>query len=175
MSDKEYTPQDAIMVCDPQELSVNYEDLLADSEQRKIVAAKWQKYGLLNGLQGEEYVECAVLFEVVARVISPNWPDNITPNANDKELDYIAFPVIRRTFTQGAMRGSNVGYIINDLAAFWAGCKRSALIDAKAMVKSLWRDIHGEYMEMDNEAELICLFCDMMIFKYGGKLREPNK
>ena len=170
MSDKEFTPQDAITVCDPQELSANYEDLLADSEQRKMVAAKWEKFGLLKGLQGEEYVECAVLFEVVAQAISPDWPDNI-----NKELDYIAFPVIRRTFTQGAMSGSNVGHIINDLAAFWAGCKRSALIDAKAMVKSLWRDIHGEYVEMDNDAELACLFSDMMIFKYGGKLREPNK
>lgn len=175
MNDNEFTPQNAILVCDPQELSRNYEELLADTEEQKIVAAKWQRYGLLNGLQGEEYIECAVLFEVVARVISPNWPNNIIFNVNDKELDYVTFPVIRRIYVQGAMNGSNVGHIMNDLAAFWSACKRSALISIKATSISKYRNWEGEEYKLDNESELACLFSDMIIFKYGGKLREPSK
>ena len=175
MSDSEYTPQDAILVCDPQELSTTYEDLLADTEERKIVAAKWERYGLLNGLHGQQYIECAVLFEVVAQVISPNWPNHIVAGVNDKELDYLAFPVIRRTYTQGAANGSNMGHIINDLAAFWSACHRSALISVKATIISTYRDWEGKQQELDNEAELAALFSDMMVFKYGGSLFNLKK
>lgn len=166
MNDKGFTPQDAIVVCDPKELCGNYEELLADTEERKIVAAKWQRYGLLKGLDGEDYIECAVLFEVVARLISPNWSDNVT----GKEVDCIAFPVIRRTYTQGAMNGSNVGDILNDLVAFWSVCKRSALISVKAIVVSKYSEWEGKEHKLDNELELVCLFSDMIIFKYGGNL-----
>jgi hypothetical protein len=66
------------------------------SEQRQIIASKWEQFGLLEGLKGAMKENVAQLFENQA-----NWMLNESTMADQSgSFETVAFPVIRRTFAK---------------------------------------------------------------------------
>jgi hypothetical protein len=65
-------------------------------EQREITTNRWQKIGLLEGLEGNVKENCAQLFEnQLSHMINES-----TDSASSGQFETVAFPVIRRVFAK---------------------------------------------------------------------------
>lgn len=65
-------------------------------EQREITTNRWEKIGLLQGLDGNVKENCAQLFEnQLSHMINES-----TDSANSGQFETVAFPVIRRVFAK---------------------------------------------------------------------------
>jgi Major capsid protein Gp23 len=65
-------------------------------EQREIITNRWDKIGLLEGLDGNVRENCAQLFEnQLSQMINES-----TDSANSGQFETVAFPVIRRVFAK---------------------------------------------------------------------------
>ena len=65
-------------------------------EQREITTNRWEKIGLLEGLEGNVKENCAQLFEnQLSHMINES-----TDSANSGQFETVAFPVIRRVFAK---------------------------------------------------------------------------
>jgi hypothetical protein len=65
-------------------------------EQREITTNRWEKIGLLEGLEGNVKENCAQLFEnQLSYMINES-----TDSANSGQFETVAFPVIRRVFAK---------------------------------------------------------------------------
>lgn len=65
-------------------------------EQREITTNRWEKIGLLEGLDGNVKENCAQLFEnQLSHMINES-----TDSANSGQFETVAFPVIRRVFAK---------------------------------------------------------------------------
>ena len=63
-------------------------------EQREITTNRWEKIGLLEGLDGNVKENCAQLFEnQLSYMINES-----TDSASSGQFETVAFPVIRRVF-----------------------------------------------------------------------------
>ena len=65
-------------------------------EQREITTNRWEKLGLLEGLEGNVKENCAQLFEnQLSHMINES-----TDSANSGQFETVAFPIIRRVFAK---------------------------------------------------------------------------
>jgi len=65
-------------------------------EQREITSNRWEKIGLLEGLEGNVKENCAQLFEnQLSHMINES-----SDSANSGQFETVAFPVIRRVFAK---------------------------------------------------------------------------
>ncbi len=65
-------------------------------EQREITTNRWEKIGLLEGLEGNVKENCAQLFEnQLSQMINES-----SDSANSGQFETVAFPVIRRVFAK---------------------------------------------------------------------------
>jgi len=65
-------------------------------EQREITTSRWEKLGLLEGLEGNVKENCAQLFEnQLSHMINES-----TDSASSGQFETVAFPVIRRVFAK---------------------------------------------------------------------------
>jgi hypothetical protein len=66
-------------------------------EQREITTQRWEKVGLLEGLDGNVKENCALLFENQLSWMQLN---ESTDSASSGQFETVAFPVIRRVFAK---------------------------------------------------------------------------
>lgn len=170
MKKLKYTPQEAIKLYDPETIAATYKSLTKTPNDGKFLVDKWEFIGLFHDLEVQQRIDCAILFEVLLLTLSSDGLYDVTFDAYKRNIQNIAFPVIRRTYSMGVTNGNNVGHIINDLVIFWAGCTLSNLIDMETTIVSKCKNSDNEEYELDNEAELCKLVSDMIVFKYGGNL-----
>ena len=65
-------------------------------EQREITTNRWEKIGLLEGLEGNVKENCAQLFEnQLSHMINES-----SDSSNSGQFETVAFPVIRRVFAK---------------------------------------------------------------------------
>jgi len=66
-------------------------------EQRELTTQRWEKVGLLEGLEGNTKENCALLFENQLSWMQLN---ESTDSASSGQFETVAFPVIRRVFAK---------------------------------------------------------------------------
>lgn len=66
-------------------------------EQRELTTQRWEKVGLLEGLEGNVKENCALLFENQLSWMQLN---ESTDSASSGQFETVAFPVIRRVFAK---------------------------------------------------------------------------
>jgi len=65
-------------------------------EQRELITNRWEKMGLLNGLEGNIKENCAMLFEnQLTHMLTES-----SQSTNSGQFETVAFPVIRRVFAK---------------------------------------------------------------------------
>jgi hypothetical protein len=145
----------------------NYKDFKRTEKGQKMIdtfVERWQRFGFIEGLEGEIRERCAVAMEQLAIYL-------IT-EAVEKELsspfETIGFPMIRRICC-GSI-GDNVKLNDLDLFNFEKFLKYSKELDVVGLIEEVNNLPH--YNQIDVEAEACALACEMMIKRFNGDDRS---
>ena len=142
----------------------NYKDFKRTEKGQKMIdtfVERWQRFGFIEGLEGEIRERCAVAMEQLAIYL--------IAEAVEKELsgpfETIGFPMIRRICC-----GYNVKLNDLDLFNFEKFIKYSKELDVVKMIN----DVHNlvNWTPIDAEAEVCALACKMIINRFNGDERS---
>jgi hypothetical protein len=145
----------------------NYKDFKRTEKGQKMIdtfVERWQRFGFIEGLEGEIRERCAVAMEQLAIYL-------IT-EAVEKELsgpfETIGFPMIRRICC-GSI-GDNVKLNDLDLFNFEKFLKYSKELDVVKLIDEVYNIIN--WTHIDAEAEACALGCEMIINRFNGDERS---
>ena len=145
----------------------NYKDFKRTEKGQKMIdtfVERWQRFGFIEGLEGEIRERCAVAMEQLAIYL--------IAEAVEKELsgpfETIGFPMIRRICC-GSI-GNHVKLNDLDLFNFEKFIKYSKELDVVKMIN----DVHNlvNWTPIDAEAEVCALGCEMIINRFNGDERS---
>jgi hypothetical protein len=145
----------------------NYKDFKRTEKGQKMIdtfVERWQRFGFIEGLEGEIRERCAVAMEQLAIYL-------IT-EAVEKELsgpfETIGFPMIRRICC-GSI-GNNVKLNDLDLFNFEKFLKYSKELDVVKLIDEVYNIVN--WTHIDAEAEACALGCEMIINRFNGDERS---
>jgi len=145
----------------------NYKDFKRTEKGQKMIdtfVERWQRFGFIEGLEGEIRERCAVAMEQLAIYL--------IAEAVEKELsgpfETIGFPMIRRICC-GSI-GDNVKLNDLDLFNFEKFLKYSKELDVVKLRDEIYNIIN--WTHIDAEAEACALGCEMIINRFNGDERS---
>jgi hypothetical protein len=145
----------------------NYKDFKRTEKGQKMIdtfVERWQRFGFIEGLEGEIRERCAVAMEQLAIYL-------IT-EAVEKELsspfETIGFPMIRRICC-GSI-GDNVKLNDLDLFNFEKFLKYCKELDVVKLIEEVHNIV--DWTPIDAEAEACALGCEMIINRFNGDERS---
>ena len=145
----------------------NYKDFKRTEKGQKMIdtfVERWQRFGFIEGLEGEIRERCAVAMEQLAIYL-------IT-EAVEKELsgpfETIGFPMIRRICC-GSI-GNHFKLNDLDLFNFEKFLKYSKELDVVKLIDEVHNIIN--WTHIDAEAEACALGCEMIINRFNGDERS---
>ena len=145
----------------------NYKDFKRTEKGQKMIdtfVERWQRFGFIEGLEGEIRERCAVAMEQLAIYL-------IT-EAVEKELsgpfETIGFPMIRRICC-GSI-GNHFKLNDLDLFNFEKFLKYSKELDVVKLIDEVYNIIN--WTHIDAEAEACALGCEMIINRFNGDERS---
>lgn len=125
---------------------------------------KWEKWGLLERLEGEQKKECAICFEQMARYLLCK-PDS----ERDETFETVVFPIIRRVLTgEGRKDGAegigsfNGKFYPKEIEDFYY----NNIENVKSEVMRLGNEKGIKVEDLDFEAEWCALMSNKLIEKY---------
>ena len=145
----------------------NYKDFKRTEKGQKMIdtfVERWQRFGFIEGLEGEIRERCAVAMEQLAIYL--------IAETVEKELsgpfETIGFPIIRRICC-GSI-GNNVKLNDLDLFNFEKFLKYSKELDVVKLIDEVYNVIN--WTHIDAEAEACALGCEMIINRFNGDERS---
>lgn len=145
----------------------NYKDFKRTEKGQKMIdtfVERWQRFGFIEGLEGEIRERCAVAMEQLAIYL--------IAETVEKELsgpfETIGFPIIRRICC-GSI-GNNVKLNDLDLFNFEKFIKYSKELDVVKLIDEVYNIIN--WTHIDAEAEACALGCEMIINRFNGDERS---
>lgn len=129
--------------------------------KNKEIISKWEKLGLLNGLEGREKEIIVMAFEELAKQL-------IDCPANPHHVEILSFPIVRRILTNN---GNYAKFRETTIKAFIS----KFISDLKVNIVSLneFGDLFGEYeLNLDPEAFFCAEFSDNYELSDNYKINE---
>ena len=150
----------------------NYKDFKRTEKGQKMIETyidRWERFGFLDGLDGELRERCAVGMEQLAVYL-------LTENENyqnfGEPFSTVAFPMIRR-ITSGSLRRNVEKRNDLDLFDFLKFIKYCRELDVVKLIDEIYNIIN--WTHIDAEAEACALGCEMIINRFNGDERSFNE
>lgn len=130
-------------------------------EQIEIYLERWDKYGFLDGLDGEIRERVAVAMEQLAAYLIFEAVENDLIN----DFETIGFPIIRRII--GGSVGNSTNLKVPDLFKFETFLKYCREVDVRKLEEKI-TEVSKPLYKIDGEAEACAIACEVMIDKFNG-------